>query len=259
MDRFFFGYSAGKDNKFIDYAPTADSQDSNYPTSNLKDYHHLKRQWRSLVATEVKIVCDMASAKNLLGVMIEDVNFTSVYIEGSNDNVTYPFTQSFAISNDERVDRYKAYCVLTGFNYRYLRIRIPAQTPTDGLPAFRLGRILLIDSIIELPINLSYPYEYEAPKRYKKVEFESGGVEKINFGSNKIWRCDFGISRFVRDTGGTTLWQLDAIDEDQLVVFFENRGDTSKAYVVMRDNSLKVSETFFNIGKTSNYEFQEVV
>lgn len=259
MPNFLFGYSANKDNKFVDYTPVADSQDTNYPASNLKDYHHLKRHWRSLVTTEVKIVCDMAAAKTLMAVMLDDLNFTSVYIEGSADNVTYPFSQLFTISKDERVDRYKAYLVLTGFNYRYLRVRIPAQTPTDGLSAFRIGRVIALDTQLELPINPSYPYDYEAPKKYKKIEFESGGIEKINTGSNKIWHGDFGIEVFVRDTEGSTLWQLDAIDEDQLLVFYENRGATNKAYICMRDNSLKVSETYYNIGKTGSYEFQEIV
>ena len=85
MSNFVFGYD------FIAPAITADSEDSTYPVSNLILYGNTKRHWRSQVITEVKIVFDYTSAKTLLAVALFDCNFTSVYIEGSADDILMGF------------------------------------------------------------------------------------------------------------------------------------------------------------------------
>lgn len=260
-NNFIFGYSAAKDNKFVDYTPSCAKTNSSYPLSALKDYFDLLNHWRSnTIAEEVDIVCDFGSQKSIVAVKLDDVNFTNVYVQGNSSDVWTdpPVNQQYTIAKEDAVQRYKNGALLS-IPYQYARIKIPAQSTTDGLSAFRIGRLIFIDTKIELIQNPSYPYEYEATKKYNVTEFLSGGFEKVKLGSNKIWSCDFGINIFEKDVLESQLWQLDAIDEDELIVFLENRGNNSKAWVCMRDGSLKVSETHHNIGKSNNYEFVEVI
>src|SRR4030042_2463084 len=161
MGNFIFGYDLLS---LTGAMITVSSEDSNYPKANMLDLAHLRRHYRSLVITETTIVIDFSSAKAIKAVLLNDVNFTNVYIQGNDTDVwTSPsFSQQFTISEDKRVQRYKLYTALTGFNYQYMRIKITAQTPTDGLSVFRIGTLVVTETILELSRNPSIPYEYQA-------------------------------------------------------------------------------------------------
>jgi hypothetical protein len=239
MGNFIFGYNQLLTASML----TVSSEDANYPKANMLDLGHLRKHYRSTVITEVTIVIDFSTAKAVKLVFLNDVNFTNVYIQGNTTDTwtSPPFSQQFTISQDKRVQRYKLCAVLTGFNYRYMRIRIPGQTPTDGLSAFRIGTLFVTETTLELSRNPTPPYEYGAPKAKPQIiEFLSGTVEKVGRSDLKIWEGSFGFNSYERDDEDE-LWTLDAIDEDYYLIFYENLGDNSKGYLCQRDGSVKVS------------------
>ncbi len=226
------------------YTPVASSQDSGYPASNLYDYAHLRRQWRSLVATEVTIVMNFAAAKAVLAVFLDDVNFANCYIAGNASDAwgspSFPEVE-FAISNDIRVNRHKVMAVLTGFNYQYMRIRIPAQTPADGLSVFRIGRLACMDTVLELTQNPYYPYPHEAGYPEPVVNsFLSGGEEVIEQGDYKIFQCSFDFRNY-DIANESDLWTIDAITPGSYLVLHENLGDTERAYLCRKLKPIQAS------------------
>lgn len=251
MANFSFGYN------FVSGTDATSSVDSAYPLSNIAVYDHLKWQWRSLVSTQVTITRDFGTAQTLNAVMLNDVNFASVYIEGSANNSTWPFSQSFTVSKDERVQRYKLYAALTGFNYRYLRIRMPAQTPTDGLTVFRMGTLVCLNTVLTMSENPDYPYDYSADEKMKTTEFESGGYEDINLG-DIYWEGSFGFKTYAQ-TNEADFWTLNSLKKNAFLVFYENNADTSKAYLCKRRTAISVSWTLPQYSDIQTLKFREAI
>lgn len=250
MSNFVFGYD------FIAPSITADSEDSTYPASNLILYGNTKRHWRSQVATEVKIVFDYTSAKTLLAVALFDCNFTSVYIEGSADDITYSFSQVFTISKDERTQRYDLYATLSAFNYRYMRIRIPAQTPVDSATYFRIGTVVSLDILLTLTANPSYPYAYTTDERVTVNQFKSGGREVVNRG-DLLWKGSFQWPA-LEVANEPELWTLNGLKKDAKLIFYENNSDTSKAYICRRISPVKVAWKQFQIVSIARIDLEEI-
>ncbi len=252
MANFIFGYT------FTAYSAVASSEDSNYPGTNLSIYGFTKRHFRSLVSTAVTIVFDFTTAKALAGVMLHDINFTDVFIEGNaTDSWGSPaFSQQFTPAKDERTERYKLYATLTGFNYRYMRLRIPAQTPVDGLSVFKIGTVVCLDTILEISESPDWSYDYSADEEIKVNEFESGGDERVNLG-DLIWRGSFSFNPYIRTNEGE-LWTLNSIKKDENLVFFENLGDVSKVYLCRRDTKIKVTWHTPKAVRTNRLEFKEI-
>jgi len=254
---FFFGYNTILTPSML----TVSSEDANYPKANMLDLGHLRRHYRSTVITEVTIVIDFSTAKAIKLVFLNDVNFTNVYIQGNTTNTwtSPPFSQQFTISKDARTNRYKLCAILMDFNYQYMRIRIMGQTPTDGLSVFRIGTLFATEAILELSRNPSHPYEYQAPKAKPQIiQFLSGTVEKVGRGDIKIWEGSFGFNLYERSKEDE-IWTLDAIDEDDYLVFYENLGDTSKGYLCQRDGSVRISWNRPNNMNIATLIFREAV
>lgn len=252
MGNFLFGHT------FVSYTPTASSTDPDYPVANLYDYEHPKRPWKSWGYPEVTIVCDYGSAKAIVGVFLNDVNFTDVYIQGNAaDSWGSPsFSQQFTVSKDERTVKWKLYAALTGFNYRYLRIRIPAQVPQDG-SAYRIGTLVCLNTVLGMTNNPTPPYDYSADEAVRVVEFPSGATEKINLG-DLAWKGSFSFDPYLK-VNESDFWTLNSIKKDQNLVFFENETDTSKAYLCRRDAAIEVSWHLPNAVRTNRLEFREII
>ena len=258
MSTFQFAYN------FInitDAMVTVSGQDTNYPKANMLNLANLRRHYRSLVTTETTVVIDFGSARAVAGLLLNDVNFTAATIQGNATNVwTSPsFSLSVTISADERVNRRKSFTQLTAFNFRYLRVVIPAQTPTDVLAYFRIGTLVCASSLLQLSSNPSYPYSYQAAyPEPKEVRFPTGGFEQVDMGSYKTWSGSFSYNVAVK-TSVTDLWTLDTLKPTDYIVFAENRGDSSKSYLCKKRGSIEIDETHHNIYKSNVINFEEVI
>lgn len=260
MGNFKFGYN------FLDYTPVASSEDTNYPASNLKDYAHLARHSRTLVKTECTYTCNFGSAKTLAGILLNDVNFTDAYIEGSANGSSWTYSVHVTITEDKGRKRYGIYTPLTAFSYQYFRIRITAQDPVARYPdaalsVFRIGTLVLCQSALEFTQNPSYPYNRSFMKSEPLInEFLSGGREKISTGDLIHWEGDFSFDLSEIDVIEDEILEFNAIiDQVDYMVFFENRGNNSKSYLCQKDTTPEISESSHNIMATGEFKLTEVV
>lgn len=274
-----FGYSGAWDNKFTDYSITASSEDSSYPAANLTDpyYDSLGRHWRGEVQTETTHVLNFGAAKAIAGIFLDDCNFSSVVIEGhASDSWADPdFTSgTLTIGQDNRANsveysgtsivlykgRYKRYCALTAFNYQYLRIKIPTQVPKFGLAVFRMGRVIPFVDKLTLKDNYSYevPISSARPKDYN--ELTSGRYETIYRGNYKVFQAEFNWNAYAH-SNISDLETLDNIFESGMFVFYENDGDTAKAWLceMVNQSGIEINRFTYWADKTNSVMIREHV
>ena len=235
--------------------------DSNYPWSNTSVYARLMWQARSITANEWTIVCDFGAATVIGAVMLNDVNFTSVTIQG-NDTDSWggspSLSQAFTVSEDAEATRYKIFCLLTSFNYRYLRIKVPAQSRTDGLAAFRISSRIFLASATALSQNPgSYSYYGVYPDPIVN-EFFSGGKEIVDQGNNKIIHVGMGYTgleaQYVSEISA-----INKFKPTDNLVFFENLGDTTKCVLCRKDTDIQMSWPNYWVRQTNEISFTEVI
>lgn len=232
---------------FVDYTPSMTNENASYPAINVKEYYNGKVHARA-TTTSSTFTLNFGSSKSLIAVLLVDINFTSVTINGV----------ALTATKNPVTGRYYIMRVLT-FTGSSLSIVIPTQTPTDGAAYVRVGTIACLASKTELTVNPDYGYTYSAPKAKPKInEFTTGDREKIKRGNRKIFRCSFAFKTTISEQRAELLNLDTLIDETDLFVFYENRGDTSMAFLCQRDNSIEISEDDVNLMSTNRFEIVEV-
>ncbi len=257
MGNFIFGYN------FVDFTPTASGETSPYVDDNLKLWQFPIRHYRSPNTLETTIVFDMATAHALLSVAMVDVNFSQFHIEGNDTNVwTSPSFRYPAVSGelsttkDPETGRRSVYVPLSAFNYRYSRLVIPSQTPDNGDAYFRIGNVFLVDTLLELADNPSFPYEHSAYEKIRATEYESGGFEDVVLGG-AIWRGSFGWDVSVREHAGD-FWTLNSLGKNAILLFYENLGEDWRVYAIKRRTDIQLTWTDTSINRIQTLSFQEV-
>jgi hypothetical protein len=142
---------------------TASPALANFTTANLYSYEPTK-SYKTLDASGAKYVkYDAGSGKtfNVDSFFLNRFNFAAFNVQGSNDDFsTTPFDVAITgLTRDELydpntaeivADNYMHYWLdLTSFDYRYLRLYIPAQTPLFETTYFKVGN-MLIGNAVEL-------------------------------------------------------------------------------------------------------------
>jgi len=186
---------------FLDYTPAATSQDASFPASNLELYGHPFRPWKATVATGiVDVTLDFAVALNSLaadpGIFIYPLNVTSIRIQG-NSSLSWgspPWDEAVTVNkarwtSGPDLDRYQGFWRLADldaapFAYRYLNIRIPSQTPIDGL-AYRIG-VAVVGHAPELVSNPRFSIGRNVDDPALRVEFLDGGREILEMGERAL-------------------------------------------------------------------------
>lgn len=99
--------------------------------------------WRTTATTEQTAVIDFGTTKTIKLCGLIRTNFTGARIQGNSANSwgAPAFDQAITIDRNPWNYRYQHGVRLTGFSYRYMRIVISAQTPTDGASGFLLGGV----------------------------------------------------------------------------------------------------------------------
>ena len=256
MGNFIIGYD------FASYTIKSFSdENSNYPSSNLKLYSHLRRCAQTNTTAELTIVLDFSSALAAVGVMLDDVNFASAYVAGhTSDSWADPDfpEQAITIGEDDRVGRYKAHVALAAFNYRYMRVRVPNQAATDGAGAFRIGRLVILDTILTLAQNPAYGYDTKVDSPVRVNDFISGGHESVELGDYLEWSGSFSWNA-ISDANLDDVTDISLIRKNRPIVFYENAGDTSRVYVCRREESVMVTSKGPGIFQASTHKLREII
>lgn len=269
MGNIKIGYSGGWDNKFVNYTLLAiSSEDANYPDDNLKLYWSITRAARSTTVASIwTIDIDLLAAMAPV-ICLDHCNFASVIVHGNTSNSwgspAYS-SSTLTISKEYATGRYKVWIDCAGHSYRYWRIHVPVQTPTDSAAYFQLGRLIVLNPtyVITATQNIEYGYSQEAMSSIVVNQFEdsdSGSREVIYLDDHLRWQgsIQWGAQS---ESNMDQIWTINQVIQKGLVVFYENRSDTSKFWVCHRGQGAALSQSIssYDIANSGSIDLIEVI
>lgn len=243
---------------FLGYTASATSADANFPATNVSIYGHPFRPWKALVATGiVDLTLDLGVGKTLSalaadpGLFLYPTNVTSVRIQG-NSSLSWgapPWDQLVTIAKDRLTGRYKGFFRLADLNaaafaYRYLNLRIPSQTPVDGLP-YRIGMVA-VGNVTELSVNPSSPVVRNRLDPALTVDFLDGGREVMEMGEPVV---ELSLPRHLFDTTELNeALDIDALGLGLPFVYWDAiMGTTDSGWLVRRQAPPRMSQPWVTV------------
>jgi len=208
----------------IDYTiESVSSEDANWPAANLLVFDKRIRYWKTTVATDSYVVIDLGAAKALKAVGVIDVNYASCKIQGNDtDSWGSPAFDSdtLTISQEKLTGLYRLHFPeIAGFNYRYLRLFIPTQTPTDGEAVFRTGVLAISVDSEEFIYGIDPGLRMIRNQALTIAEMHGGGQEKALNGAPYA-SISFDLTRLRLAPEFTQITdQLVSIGETELIMF----------------------------------------
>lgn len=237
-------------------AANALSAATGYAAANVLT-EHLQTAWRSVGTGGTYVSVNLGSARTPQALLFEDCNFTSATAKGhTSADVRGGTGQGITISQNIHTGRYSALWVVSGAsNKQYWGLDIGAQSPVDGAGYFRVGRISVIKTLRTIDKNWGYPYGPEVAARGDHV-FLPGGMTLSTDAEDPYVLLDLSgrVNHKIGDTnsdGRSAVQDIAAILRargDERVLHYENRGDTSHAYLClcaggsMRESSATMTE-----------------
>jgi hypothetical protein len=221
---------------------------SGYPLTNLTDYVHPLRTYRSTsdpASNPTELFIDLGAAiPRVDAIFIDNTNLATWVIQHSSTGLTGSYTDWTAevtTEVDPLTGRAKVFIDSTdlGDNSRYLKLYAAAQTPI-GTPtdASRVGSVVIGYSgdVVDLPSHGVGSIEFTRIIPTEVTEFQGGSVEYVQLGSTYVV-IDLPEEPYIRETQEDDIL---AIIRKNLrpFVFYENGGYTNRAYVV-RHNELE--------------------
>jgi len=233
-------------NSFVDVADasiTARSQAAGGRTkANVMDRWDLERNFRAndVTANDYLLKFNFGSAQTLTGIFLNDVNFNKVKIQGHDSDAwgapTYAGTD-LTVSQNPITGRYHIYIPLTAFSYQYLRIFIPSGTTAVGsyTTKWQIGTVCLLSSVTELSKNMAWGYGQTGKHFYNEsINERIPTAERIRWEGSLV----FGNRA---KTSESELWTVNRMDMSLPFVYYENEGNTSAAYLCVREDSIETS------------------
>jgi len=230
---------------------TATTANGSFPVANLKSIRPTK-SWKSTVVTETSVKYDFGGTVAYTALFLNRFNFAEFYVEKSTNDVDWTEVEHVVgatkdeISDENYMHRFVE---ITG-NYRYLRVRIPAQTPLFEPTYFKIGNMLVGNSVQIWNPKAGYTVD-EMPKM-AMTEYKSGYISTAKLGK----------------TRRTFSGNFDKIKKDEFdkiiktyqpfVLYHEFDSDKSSAYLVRSTN--KYSRDYF-MAQILNFRFifEEIV
>ncbi|MEM4658700.1 MAG: hypothetical protein QXX77_09810 [Candidatus Methanosuratincola sp.] len=240
---------------FLSYTATSSSEAIGFPASNIAILSRPKRVWRSTATGDQSIVLDFGIAVSPPAVFIDNANFETVVIQGNTTDVwTSPAfgSGSITLERDPRLGRRKRLIELATFDYRYMRIYIPSQTPDGGAGYYQIGALAVPEALTEMIENPSYPGRWTKRTPVQVNEFLSGGVERVKVGSLDEVRLGLTLSVESSDGAIQQIYNLFG-DPTSLILFDWNFNVTYESYLCMAETDLDASRTGWN-----PYDFGEI-
>jgi len=224
---------------FVDLG-TITSRSEDYADDNVENYWHLKRRFRAsdFTKNDWLLKFDFGAAKSVVAVVLYDVNFDEVQIQGhGSDAWGAPSYDGdvVEISQNSLTGRYQVFIPLTGFNYQWMRIFIPnsASAVSDYTTKLEVGAVVVLDSYATIE---KYEYIRKAVKMYEDKPLPHGGFERVSLGDELRWEGTIEIPRRAESDEGQ-YWTFNLFDISTPMIFYENRGDTQNVYLCLRDDA----------------------
>lgn len=221
-------------------------QSLSFAAANVKAPQRPFLPWRTSGVGDQDVVVDFGSAKTVDVILLARTNFTTARIQGNaSDSWGAPaFNQLVTITQNPMNLRYQYGAVLTAFSYRYLRILIPSQTPTDGASYYLLGG-LWAGGQTRPPDTFLYQIKYDTGEPQIDLQPEhKGWRQRLILGEpyakmtvRRKARVNF-TQPFIDDQLRRWVLVDGQMRQADFFGFWPDRGDTSQAYVMRRITEL---------------------
>ena len=235
------------------------SESSDFPASNLKVISPVQC-WKSTAITESYITYFNNSKFNVDSLFLNRFNFAEFYILGRDDtswpspvtgnplciHVTGQTTDEIA---DEDYMHY-FYTFSPKFNYKYLRILIPAQTPLFEPTYFKIGNLLIGDAVEVW--NPKPGYRVDIIPKNSVIDYDSGAFNEYKVGRTK--RTFNGSFDKISNTEYNKIIKT----RDPFVLYHDWEFDNTKAYLVKAVHNYNRSFDYYNY-TSQTFQFAEIV
>ncbi len=214
---------------------TQSSQASGYPASNVTDDAHPDIPWRTTATTAQWIEFDLGSAKTFDELTDLYTNYTSVRWRANTSSSwggATPYDSGFVMVGVNpcqgrycRIERPTA-----PQTYRFVRMDIPAQTPTDGAAYFRTGALHL--GALSLYRNFTWDFHPRRTQERVLNRTVGGTEEQLLLGPARglLTGTLKPLTRFKADETASSTTLLDDQVAD-LLVFAQAWSDAGKALI----------------------------
>ena len=162
---------------------TPSTEDATYAAVNAQTPQRPFLPWRTTALGAQNLVIDFGAARTISLVILVNTNFTSATIQGNATNVwgSPSFSQNITIARNPQMWRYQHGVMISGFNYRFLRILIPSQTPVDGVAYYSLGG-LWAGTLATLPRPFRWESTFETFQPRQDVMAPGGSRKRLSLG-----------------------------------------------------------------------------
>ena len=205
------------------------------PASRIADLVHPRRVARSADTAVTQMILELgATPQALNAISFDNVNFSQVDLHVSNTSPTNPAIRlpgsPYTIGLDHEDGRRKLVVPLTGTAYRWLRIR--PQSPISGESTFDLGGIGCWSTFPTFARNLGAPYSKTLQVASRTIEFGTGGREVQSPGTSTLGIATSAMTIVRNSAAHVQFAVLARLPCSQVILLFENEGDTGKVYHV---------------------------
>lgn len=243
---------------------TARTAEAAFPKVNVMDYWHLNRRFRAadVITNDYLLKFDLSNARSVVGVFLNDVNFDTVKLQADTDDTWAAGMVEDSVrtvSQNPITGRYQIYCPFS-FTKRYHRLFIPTGTVAVGdyVAKWEVGSVVVLDSVIEFTVNMSYGYKEGGSHFYEDHVFPGGGMERSELGSLIQWwgEAVFGART---TTNEAQLWTINRYRMSVPLVFYVNDGNSYKAYLCSRDTEYESTLIFNQVVQGNTIRFTELI
>lgn len=217
-------------------------QSASFAAQNVKTPQRPFFPWRTGATGDQNVVVDFGSAKVVEALVLVRTNFVTARIQGNpSDSWGAPaFDQLVTIDENPQNGRNQYGSILTGFNYRFLRILIPSQTPIDGVGYYLLGGIWA-GTQVRPPSNFLYQVNYDTIEPLVDLQPDhKGWRQRLTLGEPvaKLTAKRKARTGFPQPFVNDHLRRWTALDrqmrEADFFAFLLDNGDPSQSYVMRR-------------------------
>ena len=251
---------------FLAYTPTAPNTNPSYPASNLYDYKHPRRVWKSSVTGKQFIDLDFGALKGLTHLLVYNCNFIQAEIVGDDasdfSSPVYYRTRSWPV--DDRVNRAKVLIELPGLSVRYLRLVIDTAYLTSGTVP-EIGAIAAFDATgyKVMDINPDFGYAYQVEEAVKQIAMEAGPQERTQLSPHLKHVSRFTFGGYPRSKEGDLFTALTKAGKAAPLIYWENSPDGGhkgdKTYLCYLSSDVEVTWHLPQHVKSNDYKMEEVV
>jgi hypothetical protein len=255
---------------FIDYTVlSATSSEGDFVKENIKEYKSPFVVWKATGTALQDITFDMGSAKSDVKIFLNNINIPNVDVKANaTDSWGSPtFNESIVVNKNHRVDRRMGYFDLgllaTFTNLRYIRLTLPASQTTDDGDNYKLGALVIVDTVVELDTNFtSLVWRFFNPKKISRQEDSNIIMEEIRV-SRKHFSMDLTVDTSIdeNDSGRQKIFDY-MINSDDGFIIFINQGFSQQSGL-MRLTSSSIREILNRDAPTrvslEDFTFEEFV